>query len=79
MEACKHKSLLHSSEVPGTGGEGCRTSSPSSERVWWSMRMPDWGERLLGVLLPIGSAYITCKTHSKLAHSCEGMAKQGMV
>jgi hypothetical protein len=43
------------------------------------MRMPDWGERLLGVLLPIGSAYITCKTHSKLAHSCEGMAKQGMV
>ena len=24
------------------------------------MRMPDCGERLLGVLLPMGSAYITC-------------------
>ena len=24
------------------------------------MRMADWGDRLLGVLLPMGSAYITC-------------------
>ncbi len=43
------------------------------------MRMPDWGERLLGVLLPIGSAYITCNTHRKLAYSCGRIARQGMV
>ena len=65
-------------KVPGTGGEGCRTSSPSSDRVWWSIRMPDWGEQLLGVLLPIGSAYITCNTHSMFAHSCGRIARQGM-
>lgn len=48
--------------LPGTGGEGCRTSSPSSEGVGCSMRMAAWGDRLLGVLLPMGSAYITCNT-----------------